>query len=175
MHDQGHGIRDFDFILGRWDVHNRRLVDPVDPACEEWVEFEARGDARPLLDGLGNIDIFTAAAMPPDGAPYEGLALRLFDPQTRLWRIWWASSRNPGHLDPPLVGRFDHHGCGEFHGDDVIAGRATKLRFLWQAAGPTRWQQAFSFDDGTTWQTNWIMTFTRTGTSRAAAGGPPTS
>jgi hypothetical protein len=163
VHDQEDGRRDFDFILGRWRVDNRRLVDPVDPACDEWLEFEAAGDARLLLDGLGNIDTFSVPAIPPHGAPYHGLALRLFDPETRLWRIWWASTRDPGHLDSPLTGRFDHRGRGEFHGDEVIAGRATKIRFLWQAAQPTRWQQAFSFDDGTTWQTNWVMTFTRTG------------
>ena len=164
MHDQNDGRRDFDFILGRWHIDNRKLVDPLDPACEAWVNFEAKGAAQPLLDGLGNIDSFAAAAMPPDGAAYRGFALRLFEPETRRWRIWWASTRNPGHLDPPLAGRFDQNGHGEFYGDELIAGRATKIRFLWQPAPPTRWEQAFSFDDGTTWHTNWVMTFTRADT-----------
>lgn len=165
VHDQDDGRRDFDFILGRWRVENRKLVDPLDPTCDQWVEFEAVGDARPLLDGLGNIDTFSAPAIPPHGAHYEGFALRLFDPENRLWRIWWASTGNPGHLDPPLTGRFDGRGGGEFYGEDVIAGRATKLRFRWQPAQPTRWQQDFSFDGGTTWQTNWVMTFIRADTA----------
>lgn len=160
MNDQDDGRTDFDFILGRWQIHNRKLVEVLDPACEEWVEFEAAGDARPLLHGLGNIDTFTTDALPPGGAPFQGIALRLFEPETRLWRIWWASTRNPGHLDPPLEGRFDN-GQGLFVCDDVLAGRTVKVRFDWQTEGLTRWQQAFSYDEGATWQTNWIMTFTR--------------
>jgi hypothetical protein len=27
-----------------------------------------------------------------DGKPFEGLTVRLFDPQTRLWTIDWADS-----------------------------------------------------------------------------------
>jgi hypothetical protein len=38
-----HGRRrhDFDFIFGRWQVHNRRLADIANPDCTKWVEFEA--------------------------------------------------------------------------------------------------------------------------------------
>ena len=159
MHEQDDARHDFDFILGQWRIHNRKLIDPLDPTCDEWIEFEAAGDARPLLHGLGNIDTFTADALPPDDAPLQGLALRLFDPATRLWRIWWASTRNPGRLDPPLTGRFDDDGHGEFLCDDLLNGRPAKVRFDWQTTRPTRWKQAFSFDNGTTWHTNWVMTF----------------
>jgi hypothetical protein len=158
--EQHDGRNDFDFIHGRWHIHNRKLVDVLDPSCTDWVEFDAAGDARPLLDGLGNIDTFTTDEFPPTNLPYHGLALRLFEPETQLWRIWWASTRSPGHLDPPLEGRFDDNERGEFIGADVLAGNPTKVRFTWHAKGPTRWQQAFSHDDGKTWHTNWVMTFT---------------
>lgn len=160
MGEHTDGRNDFDFILGRWHIDNHRLVDVLDPSCDEWVEFEAVGDARPLLHGLGNIDTFTTEALPPDGHPFEGLALRLFEPATGLWRIWWASTRNPGHLDPPMEGRFEG-GRGVFVCDDVLDGRPTRVRFDWQAEGPTRWEQAFSHDDGKTWRRNWTMIFTR--------------
>lgn len=90
------GRHDFDFLLGRRRIHNRKLVDTLDPDSTEWVEFQAFGEAGPILGGLGNVDTFTAPAMSPSGDPFEGFTLRLFDPETRIWRIWWASIRFPG-------------------------------------------------------------------------------
>jgi hypothetical protein len=156
--------RDFDFILGRWTVHNRKLRDVTDPACEEWVEFDATSEAVPVLHGVGHIDRMEVPEA-PDGPGFEGLTLRLFDPSDHAWRIWWSSSRAPGQLDPPLVGRF-RDGLGLFEGEDVVGGRPVRLRFEWRAdESAPRWQQSFSYDDGATWTRNWIMTFTRTETA----------
>jgi hypothetical protein len=97
------GRCDFDSVFGRWQVYNRRLADITDPDCTTWVEFGATSYAEPILGGLGHIDrIWTDA--PPGGRPLEGFTLRLFDPGARLWRIWWAASSRPGHLDPPVEG-----------------------------------------------------------------------
>ena len=158
------GRRDFDFLFGRWRIHNRKLTDVLDPESTEWVEFEATGEARPVLGGLGNVDSFSVAAMPPDGRPYEGMTLRLFDPETDRWRIWWVSTRFPGRLDRPVEGRFvDGH--GEFVCDDLLNGVPVKVRFDWHVLSETntRWEQAFSYDEGRTWRTNWVMTATRQG------------
>jgi hypothetical protein len=154
------GREDFDFLLGRWQVHNRKLLDVTDPACDEWVEFEAIGEAWPVLGGLGNVDTFHTDALPPGGTAFDGLTLRLFEPGSRTWRLWWTSTRQPGRLDPPLEGRFAG-GSALFEGDDVLAGRPVRMQFRWQSQDPVRWQQDFSFDGGTTWRTTWTMTFTR--------------
>jgi hypothetical protein len=149
------GRHDFDFFHGRWRVANRRLKDFFD-AGAEWIEYGAACEAWPILGGLGNVDTFT-----PAGQSYEGASLRLFDPVGQVWRIWWMSTRMPGVLDTPVQGGFAD-GRGEFFADDVIDGRATRVRYQW-APGDTeaRWQQAFSVDGGDTWITNWIMDFTR--------------
>ena len=157
------GRRDFDFLFGSWRVRNRRLAQLL-VGSDEWHEFETTAEARPILGGLGNVDSFTAAAMPPENTPWEGVTLRLFDPRGRRWRIWWTSTTNPGQLDPPMIGRFQN-GLGVFFGTDVFAGTPIRVRFQWRSLGPSqaRWEQAFSADDGAGYETNWIMTFERSG------------
>jgi hypothetical protein len=154
------GRRDFDFLLASWRVHNRRLRRPL-AGSTEWEEFEASLSARPILGGLGHLDEFWVPAL-PDGGSLHGCALRLFDPQTRSWSDWWTSTSRSGHLDSPAVGGFDG-GHGTFLGDMVLDGRPLRVRYRWSEVSPTsaRWEQAFSPDDGGSWETNWVMTMSR--------------
>jgi hypothetical protein len=151
------GLHAFDFIYGSWVVHNRKLRDVTDPSCAEWVEFEARSVAFPVLDGIGHVDRMYVPA-PPDGEPFEGFTLRLFDPLAGTWSIWWSSTRLPGRLDPPVVGQFTAD-RGVFECDDVVGGRTVKVRFEWRCTDPMHptWQQSFSYDSGRTWKLNWVM------------------
>jgi hypothetical protein len=152
------GAAAFDPLFGHWRMHNRKLRDVLDPDCSEWVEFDATVDMWPVLGGLGNIDVGKFEL----DVPFEGLTLRLYDPERQLWRIWWTSTRQPGQMDAPVEGRFTK-GRGVFTADEVLAGRMTKVRFEWTgfAAGAPRWEQSFSYDDGQTWRTNWINTWVR--------------
>ena len=149
--------QDFDFWLGSWTVHNRRLRERL-AGSDDWDEFEASSVARPLLSGLGNEDEFRTDF---DGG-FVGTSLRFFDAETRLWWIYWADSRRSGALDPPVVGAFDGD-VGIFVGEDTFEGRPTLVRFVWSGVTtPTpRWEQAYSDDGGETWETNWIMEFAR--------------
>jgi hypothetical protein len=100
--------------------------------------------------------------MPPSGRPLEGFTLRLFDPERELWRIWWASTAQPGRLDPPVEGRFEDDAVGRFTGDDVVGGVAVKVRFEWlpDPDAPV-WRQSFSYHGGADCRTNWIMDLKR--------------
>ena len=159
MEHETDGRHDFDFLPGRWTIHNRRLVRRLQ-ACTDWQEFEATQEARPILGGLGNIDSFSCTF--PDGKPLEGMTLRLFDPKTKQWSIYWADSRGC-QLQPPVVGRFTA-GRGEFFGDDVLEGKPIRVVFHWTVVDSqtARWDQAFSADGGKTWETNWYMEMKRT-------------
>lgn len=151
--------RDFDFWMGRWIAHNRRLRQRL-AGSDEWDEFEATVVARPLLDGLGNEDEFRT----DHAGGFAGMSLRFFDPETRKWSIYWADSRRPGLLDPPVIGSFSGD-TGVFEGEDVFEGRPIIVRFLWSGVTTQtpRWEQAFSDDGGRTWETNWVMEFTPAG------------
>lgn len=160
--DAADGRSDFDFIIGRWRVHNRKLADVADPDCTQWVTFGAVAHAEPIFSGLGHVDRIWAEA-PPGGEPFEGFTLRQFDPQTRVWRIWWASSKRPGYLDPPVQGSWSD-GYGRFFCNDELNGQLVKVRFEWTSQTPStaRWEQAFSYDSGVSWRVNWVMELTRT-------------
>jgi hypothetical protein len=149
---------DFDFLPGLWDVANRKLVDTLDPECDEWREFKATSEARAILGGIGNIDHFRT-----DDGSYEGFSLRLFDPDADVWHIWWSSTQRPGRLDPPVEGRFSADGRARFECEDVLEGVPIQMRFDWSDITDTsaRWEQAFSFDGGGSWKPNWVMELTR--------------
>lgn len=153
------GRRDFDFLHGGWRVTHRRLRRRL-AGDTHWDEFAGTCDAQPIIGGLGNVDDNVLDL--PDGS-YEAATLRLFDPASRLWSIWWIDARSPG-LESPVHGRF-RDGVGTFYGDDVFEGRPISVRFLWSGIGPrsARWEQAFSADGGASWETNWIMSFERWG------------
>ena len=157
---------DFDFLIGNWVVRHRRLERRLEQNTN-WIEFSGPASARKILGDLGNID---EIAINLPAGPYIGATLRLFNPSTNLWSIYWMDSRNPG-LDPPMKGQFSGN-RGLFYGDDTFDGRPIRVRFIWTVLSPTtcRWEQAFSVDHEQSWETNWIMEFTR-----AQHGAPETS
>ncbi len=157
MTDNHEPARDFDFLMGGWIVHHRRLrrrlVNDV-----QWDEFTGTMDARPILAGNGNFDE-NVIRLP--GGVYQACTLRLYSPATNRWSIHWIDGRDP-KLDPPMTGGFEN-GVGIFLGEDRHEGRPVKVRFIWSRtdSATPRWEQAFSADDGLNWETNWTMDFER--------------
>jgi hypothetical protein len=146
---------DFDYLVGKWNIRNRTLTKPL-AGSDEWDEFDATQECRPILLGLGNFDIFHTER---DGKPFEGLTVRLFDPQTRLWTIYWADS-NLVTLDGGKVGSFDGD-LGEFFGREVVDDKDVIVKFHWDKRDPKApvYRRAFSADAGRTWEWNWYSTF----------------
>lgn len=151
------GSHDFDFLFGSWSIVNRRLISRL-TGSDEWETFIAEGTCQPILGGIGNIDDFR-----PEWPSHEGFiggSFRFFDLANRTWSIYWADNAT-GVLQPPVVGKFKN-GVGTFIGEDEHAGAAVLARFIWSGTttGFPNWEQAFSLDDGETWETNWTMAFT---------------
>jgi hypothetical protein len=169
------GQHDFDFIFGRWKLHLRRK-QPAAGGPDVWSEFDGYGVYRKVWDGRANLNEFEADS--PTGH-VEGLTLRTYNPKTRQWSLYWASSRD-GILAQPQVGQF-HDGVGEFYAQDTIDGRSVFVRYVWSNITPVsvHFEQAYSADGGRTWDVNWISDMSRepgTGAdvTRARPGKPAT-
>jgi hypothetical protein len=150
---RGH-LSDFDFLTGSWDVAHRRLAERW-VGSDEWDHFAGTSSCRPMLGGVANLEQVDCPER-----NFSGLALRVFDLESRRWSIYWASS-STGRLEPPVVGGFDG-AVGTFEGPDIDHGREVTVRFTWTVldADHAHWEQAFS-TDGTEWETNWTMDFAR--------------
>jgi len=153
------GLHDFDFLVGSWRVHHRRLKQRL-ADNHEWVPFEGTCVMQKLMDGYSNVDDNVLNL--PEGA-YRAVGLRTYDPKTAQWAIWWLDGRMPFNpLDPPVKGGFKN-GVGTFETDDTLRGKPIRVRFTWShiTATTAHWEQAYSPDGGKTWETNWLMEFER--------------
>ena len=157
MQTENDGRNDFDFLIGTWKVHHRTLKKRLNESTE-WNEFEGQTVSSKIINGLGIIDHSILHA--PTG-PVHAMALRLFNPASKEWSIYWSTDQT-GILDVPVIGGF-RNGRGEFYSQEIFEGRHIYSRFIWSkiTASFCQWEQAFSEDGGKTWETNWIMEFER--------------
>ncbi len=148
---------DFDFYVGKWKLHNRKLKSRLNN-CTEWEEFESTQEMYKVLNGLGNIDNYLATF---DGVPFEGMSVRLFNPDTKLWCIYWADS-NEGILQPGVFGSFENN-VAHFFTKDTFDGKKIIVVFRWDVRDKENpiWSQAFSEDNGKNWEWNWYMYFSK--------------
>lgn len=156
---QRDGSHDFDPLLGSWKYHLKRRLNPL-TGSNTWVELEGTGVCRPIYDGA-QIDEFHGEGA---SGSIEGLTLRVYNPTSHQWRLYWANQK-VGVLDPPQIGEFKN-GVGEFFAQDTqytTDHKAILVRFRWtnlNTATP-HFEQSFSGDGGTTWEINWITDQTR--------------
>jgi len=152
------GQRDFDFEIGSWKIHLKRLDGRL-TGSTAWVEFDGTTGTQKVWDGRSQIEQFETDSAA--GGHIEGLTLRLYNPQSRQWRLYWANSKT-GTLDPPQIGEFKN-GRGEFYAQDTWNGKAVFVRFVWTntTTNTPHFEQSFSDDGGKTWEVNWITDQTR--------------
>jgi hypothetical protein len=157
MSKEQDGRNDFDFFIGSWKGYNRRLRERL-KGSNDWEEFEGKSVARKILSGMGNID---EVSMDRESGILQGFTLRLFDPKSEQWSIYWADSLRAILLSP-MVGSFKN-GRGEFYDQEPFESKRIFSRFVWLVNSDTscRWEQAFSADGGKTWETNWTTDFKR--------------
>ena len=164
------GSHDFDFLYSNWRMPNHRLTKRL-AGSHEWADFVTCDDGHPLPGGIGDIDYFRAAHW----KDFVGVTVRTYDPKSGLWRIYWVDNTfSAGVIQPPVVGKFNGN-VGIFEGPDTYNGIPVMVRFIWtlnpkpseltadwqKTMNPkgqpvvATWQQAFSTDNGKTWEINW--------------------
>ena len=151
------GSKDWAFEYGTWRTHYRLLVRRL-AHSHTWYDCYGTSIVTPFWGGEGNLE---------DGdlkCPHRyigGMALRMYNPRTRQWTIWWGTRRLA--VSPPAqVGHFENTGVGRFYSYDNWQGTPIITRFQWSVPhGNPRFEQAFSTDGGKTWETNWTTDYTR--------------
>jgi hypothetical protein len=155
---------DFDFAVGTWKSEIKRLEKPL-MGSTTWVPSEAKLRVQSLWQGDASLEELIL-----DGANVhvDGITLRLYDPESKQWRIYWAN-RSDGTLGPPGVGGFKN-GRGEFYDQEEFSGRMILVRqtYFDITRDSYRFEQAFSDDGGKTWEPNWIAKITRVPAADAA-------
>jgi hypothetical protein len=146
------GQHDFDFEIGTWNTHLKRLVRPL-TGSTTWVEYDGTTTVRKVWNGRANL-----VELEVDGSKghIEALSLRLYNPESHQWSLNFSSSAG-GTLGTPTIGEFKN-GRGEFIDQETLGPRMILVRFVISNITPTscHFEQSFSDDGGKTWEVNWI-------------------
>ena len=54
---------DFDFLVGKWKMHNRRLNKRLED-CKDWTEFDSSDENFKILGGIADMDTYSTTEMP---------------------------------------------------------------------------------------------------------------
>lgn len=154
---QHDGQHDFDFNLGVWQTHIRRILDPLSGSGNS-IELNGTVTVRKVWDGRAQLEEIEADG--PNGH-WEGLTLFLYNPAAHQWGQYFVNSRL-GVLTTPLIGEFND-GRGELYSQDTFNGRTILVRGTWSAITPDahHFEEAYSQDGGRTWSPAFIANLTR--------------
>ena len=152
-------IQNFDFLIGKWNVINKRLKQRLKNSVE-WTVFNAEMETKPFLNGLGLMDEMKSSHY---GKDFIGFSIRMVNPKTNIWTIYWADTSSPeNYLKEQVIGEFKN-GIGVFYGKEEYNEKEYKLRFTWkkQSEDTAQWEQAYFDELKNEWETNWLMEFTK--------------
>jgi hypothetical protein len=152
------GQHDFDFGFGTWTSRIRRLQKPL-TGSTTWTESTGTVTVRKLWNGRGQLEEIEVDS--PAGH-LEGLTVRLYNPASRQWNLYWSNASRGVLTEPAGIGEFKD-GRGEFYDQEVYEGKTILVRQIYFDIKPDfyRYEQSFSADGGKTWEPNWVAEITR--------------
>jgi hypothetical protein len=151
------GKNDFDFNLGVWHTHIRRVLDPFS-GSDKSMELDGTVTVRKVWDGRGQLEEIEADG--PKGH-WEGMTMFLYNPQAHQWTQSFIDSQ-AGVLTTPLVGSFKD-GRGELYSQETFRDKTVLIRGMWSDIKPDshHFEEDFSNDGGKTWVPAFIGELTR--------------
>jgi hypothetical protein len=154
------GQRDFDFLVGSWQIHLKRLVQ-LEHGAKEWVDLDGTVVCRQVLDGRAEVEEFNVESRDKK-MHIQGLATRFYNPTSHQWSIWWANAKDGAMYPPPVVGEFKND-RGEFYDQEAVNGRFVFTRYVWTATSTNtpHFEQSISTDGGKTWELWWVTDQTK--------------
>lgn len=157
---QRDGSHDFDFLIGDWNAHVRRLPDRLNNS-NTWIEYDGFSNHKKLLDSNANFEEFDVTSSDKK-LRIKAQTLRLYNATSHQWSIYLVDVDNGTLGLPPVVGSFTGK-RGEFFDQEDYKGRAILVRYMWLDISPklARMEQSFSPDGGKTWEVNWICELSR--------------
>ncbi len=157
---QHDGAHDFDFLIGNWKAHVRRLPDRLN-GSNTWIDYDGISNHKKILDSNANFEEFDVNN-PEKHLRIKAQTLRLYNPDSHQWSIYLVDVDKGVLSLPPMVGQFTGN-RGEFFDQEQYKGRAILVRYVWLNISPksARMEQSFSPDGGKSWETNWICELSR--------------
>jgi len=151
------GQHDFDFNLGVWRTHIRRVLDPLSGGTHS-MEMNGTVSVRKVWDGRAWLEEIEADG--PNGH-WEGMTLFTYNPQAHQWSQNFVDSQN-GVVTSPLIGEFKN-GRGELFAQDTRGGRTLLIRAVWSDITPDahHFEESYSDDGGKSWVPVFIASLTR--------------
>ena len=155
--DGGH---DFDFLIGDWKAHVRRLPDRL-VNSNTWIEYDGISRHKKILDSNANFEEFDVQGREKD-QHIKAQTLRLYNAESHKWSIYLVDVDKGVLSTPPVIGEFIGQ-RGEFYDQEEWKGRAILVRYVWTDISPhsARMEQSFSPDGGKNWEVNWICELSR--------------
>jgi hypothetical protein len=151
------GAHDFDFNIGVWHTHIKRIMDPLSGATKS-IELNGTVTVRKVWDGRAQLE-----EIETDGpnVHWEGLTLFLYNPEAHQWSQAFVNSKI-GALGSPLIGSFKD-GRGELFAQDTFNDRAVLIRGVWSdiKSNSHHFEESYSEDGGKSWWPVFIADLTR--------------
>jgi hypothetical protein len=155
VHD---GQHDFDFNIGVWRTHIKRVLDPFESGTKS-VELNGTVTVRKVWDGRAQLEEIEADG--PKGH-WEGLTLFLYNPEGRQWSQSFVNSKVGTLSSSTNVGEFKD-GRGVLVGQDTLNGKTILVKAVWSDIKPEshQYEESYSSDGGATWVRSFIANLTR--------------
>jgi hypothetical protein len=157
VHD---GQHDFDFNIGVWHTHIKRVLDPFASSSES-VEMNGTVTVRKVWGGKAELEEIETDG--PKGH-WEALTLFLYNPSAHQWSQSFVNSK-VGALS------FSSTNTGEFKDgrvvlvgqDNSVTDKTILVRAVWSDIKPDshRYEETYSNDGGMTWVTSFVANLTR--------------